>query len=82
MVSDEQVEVLRLLVDRRRRLGQEHTAKVCQLHQVLLDLIPGGAPKSLSAAQARRILAGIRPKDVVGKTRKRGDCTFNGVTPI
>ncbi|WP_460648313.1 transposase, partial [Leucobacter ruminantium] len=61
----------RLLVDRRRRLGQEHTAKVCQLHQVLLDLIPGGAPKSLSAAQARRILAGIRPKDVVGKTRKR-----------
>lgn len=71
VVSDEQVEVLRLLVDRRRRLGQEHTAKVCQLHQVLLDLIPGGAPKSLSAAQARRILAGIRPKDVVGKTRKR-----------
>jgi len=71
VVTDEQLEVLRLLVDRRRRLGQEPTVKVCQLHQVLLDLVPGGAPKSLSAAQARRILAGIRPKDVVGKTRKR-----------
>lgn len=71
VVSDEQLEVLRLLVDRRRRLGQEHVAKVCQPHQVLLELVPGGAPKSLSAAQARKLLAGVRPRDVVGKTRKR-----------
>ncbi|MGO4958525.1 IS110 family transposase [Luteococcus sp. Sow4_B9] len=71
VVSDEQLEVLRLLVDRRRRIGDEHVTKVCQLHRILLELIPGGAKKDLSAAQARRLLAGIRPRDVVGKTRKR-----------
>ncbi|WP_353081101.1 IS110 family transposase [Tessaracoccus lapidicaptus] len=50
VVSDKQREVLRLLVDRRRRIGEEHTVKVCQLHQILLELIPGGAKKDLSAA--------------------------------
>lgn len=71
VVNDAQLEVLRLLVDRRRRIGDDHIVKVCQLHRILLELIPGGAQKSLSAAQARRLLAGVRPKDVVGKTRKR-----------
>ena len=71
VVNDEQLELLRLLVDRRRRLGEEHTRMVCQLHQLLLELIPGGAKRDLSAAQARKLLAGVRPRDVVGKTRKR-----------
>ncbi|WP_141339641.1 transposase, partial [Ornithinimicrobium kibberense] len=44
---------------------------VCQLHALLLEIVPGGAKKDLSAAQARKILAGVRPRDVVGKTRKR-----------
>lgn len=71
VVADEQLEVLRLLVDRRRALGEEHTRKVSQLHRILLELTPGGAKKALSAAQARKLLAGVRPRDVVGKTRKR-----------
>ncbi len=71
VVDDAQLELLRLLVDRRRRIGEEHTRMVCQLHQLLLELIPGGAKRDLSAAQARRLLAGIRPRDVVGKTRKQ-----------
>jgi transposase len=71
VVNDQALEVLRLLVDRRRRIGQDHTRMVCQLHQLLLELLPGGAKKDLSAAQARRLLAGVRPKDVAGKTRKR-----------
>ena len=71
VVADEQLEMLRLLVDRRRRIGQEHVTKICQLHQLLLELVPGGAKKDLSAAQARKILAGVRPKDEVGKLRKR-----------
>jgi hypothetical protein len=45
--------------------------KICQLHQLLLELVPGGAKKDLSAAQARKILAGIRPRDEVRKLRKR-----------
>ena len=71
VVADEQLEMLRLLVDRRRRIGQEHVTKICQLHQLLLELVAGGAKKDLSAAQARKILAGVRPKDEVGKLRKR-----------
>ena len=71
VVPDEQREVLRILVDRRRAIGEEHTVKVNQLHALLLELVPGGAKRDLSAAQARRILAGVRPRDVVGKTRKR-----------
>ena len=50
VVNDEQLAVLRLLVDRRRSLGEEHTRKISQLHQLLLELIPGGAKKDLSAA--------------------------------
>jgi transposase len=71
VVNDEQLAVLRLLVDRRRALGEEHTRKIAQLHQLLLELIPGGAKKFLSAAQAKALLAGVRPRDVVGKTRRR-----------
>ena len=36
VVNDEQLAVLRLLVDRRRSLGEEHTRKTSQLHQLLL----------------------------------------------
>ena len=71
VVSDDTLEMLRLLVDRRRRIGADHTRMVCQLHQLLLELVAGGAKKNLSAAQARKILAGVRPKDEVGKLRKR-----------
>lgn len=44
---------------------------VSQLHQLLLELIPGGAKKSLSTAQAKALLATVRPRDVVGKARRR-----------
>jgi transposase len=44
---------------------------ISQLHQLLLELIPGGAKKDLSAAQAKALLAIVRPRDVAGKTRRR-----------
>jgi transposase len=71
VVADEQLEVLQLLVDRRRRIGADHTRMVSQLHVLLLELLPGGAKRDLSAAQARRLLASVRPKDAAAKTRKR-----------
>jgi transposase len=71
VVNDEQLAVLRLLVDRRRSLGEEHTRKTSQLHELLLELIPGGAKRYLTAAQAKALLAKVRPRDVVGKTRRR-----------
>jgi transposase len=42
-----------------------------QLHHLLLELIPGGAKKNLSAAQAKALLAKVRPRDAAGKTRRR-----------
>ena len=71
VVDDQQLAVLRILVDRRRSLGEDHTRMVSQLHQLLLELIPGGAKKNLSAAQAKALLAKVRPRDVAGKTRRR-----------
>ena len=71
VVNDEQLAVLRLLVDRRRSLGEDHTRMISQLHQLLLELIPGGAKKNLSAAQAKALLVKVRPRDAVGKTRRR-----------
>ncbi|MFW5474335.1 transposase [Knoellia sp. CPCC 206450] len=53
------------------RSGDEHTRKISQLHRILLEMLPGGAKKYLSAAQAKVLLAGVRPRDAVGKTRKR-----------
>ncbi len=71
VVNDEQLAVLRILVDRRRSLGEEHTRKMSQVHHLLLELIPGGAKKDLSAAQAKALVATVRPRDAAGKTRRR-----------
>ena len=70
VVNDAQVELLRVLVDRRRMLEEEHTRKISQLHRLLLELIPGGAKLYLSARQARQLLATARPRDAAGKARK------------
>ncbi|WP_427197768.1 IS110 family transposase [Ornithinimicrobium sp. Y1847] len=70
VINDEQLEVLRMCVDRRRSLGEEHTRKICQLHKLLLELIPGGAKTFLSAAQAKELLKKVRPTTPAGKVRK------------
>jgi transposase len=71
VVEDQQLAVLRVLADRRRSLGEDHTRMISQLHQLLLELIPGGAKKDLSAAQAKALLATVRPRDAAGKARRR-----------
>jgi transposase len=71
VADDQQLAVLRILADRRRSLGDDHTRMISQLHRLLLELIPGGAKKALSAAQARALLAKVRPRDAAGKARKR-----------
>jgi transposase len=39
VVADDQLAVLRMLADRRRALGGEHTRKVSQLHALLLERV-------------------------------------------
>src|SRR3954454_21528129 len=67
---DDTTVALRLLVDRRDQLGRARTDVVSRLHHLLLELVPGGAKKFLSAQQARALLNTVRPRDVVGKTRR------------
>jgi transposase len=71
VTDDADLAVLRVLADRRRALGEDHTRMICQLHQLLLELIPGGAKKALSAAQAKALLARVRPRDPAGRARRR-----------
>ncbi|HEY3262599.1 MAG TPA: IS110 family transposase [Pseudonocardiaceae bacterium] len=69
VTADDATVALRLLVDRRDTLGRTRTDLVNRLHVFLLDLIPGGAKKDLSARQARALLCTIEPTDLVGCTR-------------
>ncbi|WP_459077414.1 IS110 family RNA-guided transposase [Kineococcus auxinigenes] len=62
---------LRLLADRRDELGVRKTETANRIHRLLGELIGGGAKRFLSAAQAKTILAGIRPRDVVARTRRQ-----------
>lgn len=68
---DDATVALRLLVDRRDELGAARTVTVNRLHRLLLELVPGGAKTFLSATQARALLGTVRPRDVVGKTRRK-----------
>jgi transposase len=40
-------------------------------HRLFGELLPGGAPVKKSTAQYKRLLAGVRPRDPVGCTRRR-----------
>ena len=56
---------------RRDELGRARTDLVNRSHKLLLELLPGGAKTFLSADQARALLNTIRPRDLVGRTRRR-----------
>jgi transposase len=68
---EEDLVVMGMLADRRDELGQARTQVVNRLHRLLLELLPGGAKKFLSARQARSMIAPVRPRDLAGKTRRR-----------
>ena len=68
---DDVTEILRMLTDRRQELVRERIATVNRLHEVLTQLIPGGARKNLRASTARRLLSSVRPRAAVGKARKQ-----------
>jgi transposase len=69
--EEEQAEVLRMLSERREDLIKERTRTLNRLHGLLRDLLPGGAPKNLSAEKAARVLRGVRPRSGPARTRRR-----------
>jgi transposase len=60
VVDDEQLAVLRILADRRRWLGEDHARMIPQLHRLLLELIPGGAPGQPVSSSGQGITGWLR----------------------
>src|SRR3954471_4671993 len=71
VVAEDLSTVLVLLDERRSNLTTQRTRLVNQLHALLRDLIPGGAPARLSATAASRLLTGVRPAGAVETARKQ-----------
>jgi transposase len=44
---------------------------VNRLHRLLTELIPGGAGKDLTATKAKRLIATVKPRSLLGKTTRR-----------
>ena len=42
-----------------------------RVHRLLAELAPGRSKRNISTAQAKRILATVKPRDLAGKTRRR-----------
>jgi transposase len=71
LALDPGLEALRMLVDRREELAKQRTQTANRLQRLLAELTPGRAKKDITTAQAKAILAGVRPRDLVGKTQRR-----------
>lgn len=68
---DGELEAMRMLTDRREALTRRRVQIVCRLQALLAELLPGHAKKDLTSGQAKVMLAGVRPRDIAGKTRRR-----------
>jgi transposase len=68
---DVELEALRMLVDRRAELARTRIQTVNRLQRLLAELTPGKAKKDITTLQGKAILASVRPRDLVGKTRRR-----------
>jgi transposase len=72
VLVDDATVALRLLVDRRDELGRARSEVVSRIHQLLLELIPGGAKKFLTRGQASYLLrTAPEPVDIVAQTRQQ-----------
>jgi transposase len=71
LAADPELEALRMLVDRREELARHRTRTANRLQRLLGELTPGQAKKDITTGQAKQILAGVRPRDLAGKTRRR-----------
>ena len=60
---------LALLDERRVNLSQSRTRAINQLHALLRELMAGGAPTSLTAATASKVLSGFRPRTATDRVR-------------
>lgn len=71
MTSEGHTDALALLTERRQSLSQHRTRSLNQLHALLRELIPGGAPRSLTANRAAQLLRRIRPEGTADCVRRQ-----------
>jgi transposase len=67
--ADDHAEVLKVWSRRHRDLGRAKNQAACRLHAVLCELVPGGVPEEITAAQATRILDSAKPYGAAGQAR-------------
>jgi transposase len=66
---EDQASVLHLLTKRRQDLVAARTQTINRLHRLLLDLVPGGARRNLTAKRAAALLATVTPAGAPAVTR-------------
>jgi transposase len=71
VVSEDLTTVLALLDERRDNVITQRTRLINQLHALLRDLLPGGAPVNLTAQAASTLLATVRTAGPVEAARKQ-----------
>ena len=67
--AEDQAVVLHLLTKRRQDLVAARTQTINRLHRLLMDLVPGGARRNLTANRAAALLAAVRPTGAPAVTR-------------
>ncbi|GGG70458.1 IS110 family transposase [Kocuria dechangensis] len=67
---EDHTDALALLAERRQSLSQHRTRLLNQLHALLRELIPGGAPRSLTATRAAQLLRRVRPTGTADRVRR------------
>jgi transposase len=66
---EDQATVLHLLTKRRQDLVAARTQTINRLHRLLMDLVPGGARRNLTAKRAAALLAAVTPAGAPAVTR-------------
>jgi transposase len=66
---EDQATVLHLLTKRRQDLVAARTQTINRLHRLLMDLVPGGARRNLTANRAAALLAAVTPAGQPAVTR-------------
>jgi transposase len=66
---EDQAVVLHLLTKRRQDLVAARTQTINRLHRLLVDLVPGGARRNLTAKRAATLLAAVTPAGAPAVTR-------------
>jgi transposase len=69
VMAEDYPAVLKVRAERHRDLARLRNQVACRLHAVLCDLIPGGHPKEISAAQAARMLEQASPSGAAARAR-------------